>query len=173
MPPWSPEEAWSAWNSYQDAVKRADSYQDAVKRADRASARASRYLDRLIEEKRKSNHYEVSAIEYHQSSSFWEKHAEDMRLAFVRERDSHDKYKKLHRRYYEIAEQLAGRRIWHAENLQRSRQLWRFSARSQTIVEDDVYHAYTEMQAADGNQSAINRLRAWSDEVRGGIRTEL
>jgi hypothetical protein len=75
--------------------------------------------------------------------------------------------------YYQIAERLAGRRITHAENLQRKKQLWRFSERSQIQVEDDVYRAYTEMKASDGNQSAIDRMLEWSDAVRGDIRTEM
>ena len=162
MPPWSPEEAWSAW----------DIYQDANKRANNASVRASKYLDRLIEEKRKSNYFEAYAVYYHGRTSFWERLAEELRLDLVRESDLHDKAKSLCRRYKQIADRLAGRRISHAEALQRKRQLWRFSERSLTQVEDDLFQAYTEIQAADGNQSAIDRLLEWRDEMRGDIRTE-
>ena len=81
MPPWSPEEAWSAW----------DIYQEALQRADRAEARTAEVEAHIAKEKAYFSTQWNFSVFYQTKSMELEKEVKRLNLQLEREKSFYDK----------------------------------------------------------------------------------
>ena len=162
MPPWSPEEAWSAW----------DIYQEALHRADRAEARAAEAEAQIAKEKHYCSAQWNFSVFYQRKSMELEEQVKRLNLQLQREKSLFYKMQDRFERHSRIAEHLAGREITHVERLDRKGQLWRFSARCQSRVEIFIARAYAEMRADEGDEKWRDRLHEYRNARLGEMQME-
>ena len=141
MPPWSPEEAWSAW----------DIYQEALQRAHRAEARALEAEKQIAKEQRYCSVQWNFSVFFQDKSNKLEKEVQRLKCELNREIGFSDTMKEGYQRYLRIARHLTGREMGHVQSMDRKGQLWRVSEHCKTRIEFYLSKAYGEMRAAEGH----------------------
>ena len=144
MPPWSPEEAWSAW----------DIYQEALQRAHQAEARALEAEKQIAKEKYYFNTQLNFLVFYQTKSMALEKEVERLKLELNREKSFSYRMQDQFQRYQRIAKHLAGRELAHVQRMDIKGQLWRVSNHCKTRIEFYLSKAYGDMRANEGHPLA-------------------
>jgi len=147
MPPWSPEEAWSAWDIYQEALQRAHQAEARALEAEKQIAKEQHYFDVQLN----------FSVFYKDKSMALEKEVERLKLELNREKSFSYRMQDQFQRYQRIAKHLAGRELAHVQRMDIKGQLWRVSNHCKTRIEFYLSKAYGEMRADEGHPLANDR----------------
>ena len=125
MPPWSPEEAWFAW----------DLYQEALQRANQAEARALEAEEQIEKEKGYCRTQWHFSVHYQDMSRKLEHEVKRLKRVLNAEKSFSSKMNAGFQRYHRIVQHLTGREMAHIQRMDVKGQLWRVSDHCKTRIE--------------------------------------